>query len=71
MTKNPALFYGAIVVAILSIALSVYYIMPGYPHILVTHDPTLGHPTHAFAFGGLAVICIIAALVTRPKSSTR
>lgn len=69
--KNPLVFYGAIVVAIIALALAIYYVIPGYDHLLVTHDSASMHPTHAAAFGGIAVICIIAALVTRPKSSTR
>ncbi len=34
MTKNPALFYGAIVVAIVGILLGVYYLIPGVYHPL-------------------------------------
>jgi hypothetical protein len=66
-SNNPVLFFGAIGVAVIAIALSVYYIMPGYNHILVTHDPMAGHPTHALGFAAIAVVCIIAALVNRPK----
>ncbi len=68
MGNRKNLFAGAIVAAIVCIAISIYYIVPGYSHILVTHDATSAHLTHAFAFFVLAVICIIAALVTRPKA---
>jgi DMSO/TMAO reductase YedYZ heme-binding membrane subunit len=70
-TKSPAIFYGAIVAAIIAILVAVYYALPGYSHILVTHDPMARHITHTAAFGALALICIVAALVTRPKSAIK
>ena len=65
--KNPALFYGAIVVAILAIIIAIYYIIPGMTHVLASG--TGAHYKHAAAFGAVAVICIIAALVNRPRST--
>lgn len=65
--KNPALFFGGIGVAIIAIALSVYYIIPGYSHILVTHDPTSAHLSHAVLFAAIALISILAAAVSRPR----
>lgn len=67
--KNPALFFGGIVAAILAIGASIYYIMPGYYHLLVTHDPTSSHPTHALLFGFVAVISILAAVINRPRTA--
>jgi hypothetical protein len=67
--NHLALFGGAIIAAVVCIGVSIYYIIPGYNHLLVTHDATSSHPTHAFAFFALAVICCIVALVTRPKST--
>lgn len=69
--NRMTLFIGAIIIAVLAILASIYYIMPGYYHILVTHDYTSGHPTHAVAFGALAIVCILAAVITRPKSAPR
>jgi uncharacterized membrane protein len=69
--NNLALFCGAIIAALVCIGISVYYIIPGYNHLLVTHDFTSSHPTHAFAFFALAVICVVVALVTRPKSVSK
>ena len=69
--KNPLLFYGAIVVAVLALALSIYYLIPGIYHPLTTTPPLASHPTHTVAFFILAVISVIAALVTRPKSARR
>jgi uncharacterized membrane protein len=69
--KNPVLFYGAIVVAVLALALSIYYLVPGIYHPLTTTPPLASHPTHAVAFFALAVIGVIAALVSRPKVPRR
>lgn len=69
--NNLTLFWGSLVAAIVCIGISVYYIIPGYDHLLVTHDSTQSHATHAFAFFALALICIIAALITRPKSASQ
>jgi len=69
MNNKMALFLGAIVAPVICIGVSIYYIVPGYDHILVTHDSTHTHPTHAFAFFALAGICGLVALVTRPKSA--
>ncbi len=71
MNNKIALFWGAIIAAVVCIGISIYYIVPGYDHILTTHDSTSSHPTHAFAFFALAVICAIFALVTRPKSASK
>lgn len=69
--KNPAIFYGAIIAAVVSIILCIYYAIPGYNHLLVTQNPMGFHTTHVIAFAALTVICIVAALVTRPKSATK
>jgi hypothetical protein len=69
MTKNPALFYGAIVVAIVGILLGVYYLIPGVYHPLTFSGlPTSAHYKHAALFFVIGVIGIIGALVSRPKA---
>jgi hypothetical protein len=71
-SNNRALFYAAIVVAVLAILVCIYYVIPGYNHVLVTSgDPKATHVKHALAFGAVAVIAIIGALVTRPKAAVR
>lgn len=70
MNNKPPFFIGALIAAVVCIGISIYYIVPGYDHLLVTHDATHSHPTHAFAFFALAVICIIGSLITRPKSAS-
>ena len=71
--KNPALFYGAIVVAVISLALGVYYAIPGVYHVLTSgsHPAMDPQPTHVVLFVVDAIVCVIAALVTRPRSRVR
>ena len=69
--NKQVLFYSAIVVVVVALALTVYYIIPGIYHPLTTTPPLASHPTHAIAFFFLAVISVVAALVTRPKSARR
>ncbi len=64
--KSPAIFYGAIVVAIIALVLGVEYLIPGVPHLLAD---TAMHLKHAVLFFAVAAICIIGALVTRPKAN--
>ena len=67
--NKRTLFYGAIVAAIILLVLSVYYLVPGIYHPLTfSGAPTDSHLKHAVAFGALAVICIMAALVSRRRS---
>jgi hypothetical protein len=63
--RNPALFFGAILVAIIGVALGVFFLIPGVNHIITTSGM---HIKHAILFFGLAIIGILTALVTRPKA---
>ena len=65
--KNPAIFYGGIVLAIVGIALGVFFLIPGINHFIADNNM---HIKHALLSFGLAVIGIIGALVTRPKAAT-
>lgn len=64
--KNPALFYLGILVAIVGVALAVFFLVPGINHV-ITDSQT--HVKHAIAFFALAVVGILIALVNRPKAS--
>lgn len=68
--KNPAVFYGAIIVAVVALVLAIYYVIPGINHVLVSGNPTAMHLKHVALFGAIAVLGVIAALVTRPKAAT-
>jgi hypothetical protein len=68
--SKTTLFYGAIVIAIIALALAVYYIVPGVYHpFTFSGTPTDSHKTHAIVFFILFVLLVIVALVNRPKSS--
>ena len=68
--KSPALFYGAIAVAIIGLLLAIFYVIPGVSHPLVSANPTAAHYKHAALFAVLAVLGVIGALVSR-KSIAR
>lgn len=70
--NKMALFFGAIAAAIVCVLIAVYYAIPGYHHVLTfgSHPANEAQPTHIALFAVLAVICIIAALVTRPKAKS-
>src|SRR6266568_8465723 len=65
--KNPALFFGGIVLAIIGIALGAYYLIPGISQIAASG--TGPHIKHAVALFALAALGIIVTLVNRPKSN--
>ncbi len=67
MSRNPALFYGAIIVAILAVLLAIYYAIPSIDHVLVSGGSQGTHIKHVAAFVAIAVIAVLGALVTRPK----
>jgi len=69
MKNNSTVFFGAIVIAIICIALAVFYAIPGINHPLASAPATGVHLKHVALFAALTVLCIIGALVTRPKSS--
>jgi len=71
--NRQTMFLGAIIAAVICIALGIYYAIPGIYHVLTfstTHPPKDIQPTHVALFVILAIICVIAALVTRPKSNS-
>ena len=68
--NNSALFYGAIAVAVIGVIIGVYYLIPGVYHPLTfSGSPTESQLKHEVAFRALAVICIMAALVSRRRSA--
>ena len=64
--KNPAIFYLGILVAIIGIALGVFFLVPNINHVITTPQT---HVKHAIAFFALAVVGILISLVNRPKPS--
>jgi hypothetical protein len=66
--KNPALFYGAIALAIVGIALGVFFLIPNIPHVITDSHV---HIKHGILFFGLGIVGILGALVTRPRAAAR
>jgi hypothetical protein len=64
--KNPAIFFLGILVAIIGVALGVFFLIPNINHIIADNQV---HIKHAIAFFALAVVGILIALVNRPRSS--
>ncbi len=64
--RNPALFFGAILVAIIGIALGVFFLIPNVNHVIASSSV---HIKHAILFFGIGVVGLLAALVTRPKAA--
>lgn len=64
--KNPALFFGGIALVIIGIALGVFFLIPGVPHIIADSGQ---HIKHAIVFFCLAVLGVLAALVNRPRTA--
>lgn len=71
--KSPAIFFGAIAVAVIALVLAIYYAIPGIHHVATfgSHPPNDAQPSHIVLFVAITVVCVIAALVTRPKSNVR
>jgi hypothetical protein len=70
--NKMVLFFGAIAAAVVCALIAVYYAIPGYHHVLTfgSHPANEMQPSHVALFAILAVICVVAALVTRPKAKT-
>ncbi|HTK09956.1 MAG TPA: hypothetical protein VL485_22480 [Ktedonobacteraceae bacterium] len=68
--KNPGLFYGAIVVAIIGLLLAIFYAIPGLSHPLVSSNPLAAHYKHVALFAVLAILGVVGALVSRPKAAS-
>ena len=67
--NKTVLFFGAIAAAVVCVLVAVYYAIPGYHHVLTfgSHAANDMQPSHVALFAVLAIICVIAALVTHPK----
>jgi hypothetical protein len=70
--NKTALFFGAIAAAVICVILAIYYAIPNIHHVLTFGSTPADQPQlkHIALFAILAIICIIAALVTRPKANS-
>jgi hypothetical protein len=60
--KSAAVIYlvGA-AVALLCVAIGVYYLTPGITHVVVFDDPQGQHVKHALAFFAVAIVALLCA----------
>jgi CDP-diglyceride synthetase len=64
--KNPALFFGGIILALLGIALGIFFLVPNVPHVIADSNT---HVKHAIACFVVAVLGVLVTLVNRPKAA--
>ncbi len=57
--KSAWLVGGAL--AVVCVALAVYYLIPGIYHPFTSSDPTHSHLKHSLVFFGLAVVSVVGA----------
>ncbi len=71
--KNPVLFYVAIAVTVVALLFCVYHLIPNIYHVPVPAyaEPTKVHEKYVAFFAGLAVLGVIGALITRPKTGAK
>ena len=72
--NRSALFYAAIVLAVVTLVLAVYYLIPSiyHPHLSLHHFVTFVKNTHRIYAGGFFVLAIIFgffAFRLRPKKA--
>lgn len=71
--NRTRIFVGALIIALFSLILAIYYALPGVYHVLVSgsHPPLDPQPSHIALFAVLTVLGIIVALVNRPGANRR
>jgi ABC-type thiamin/hydroxymethylpyrimidine transport system permease subunit len=71
--NRTTFFFGSVIIAVIALVLAVYYALPGVYHVLVSgsHPPLDPQPAHVALFGVITILAVLAALVNRPKSTTR
>jgi hypothetical protein len=71
--KNPLLFVGSIIGAILCLFLGIYYALPGVYHVSLSHSHPPLNPKldYMAAFLVLAVICAGVAVLARRVARTK
>lgn len=67
--RNPSLPLVLIVVAVICLALAIFYIIPGpYHPFTFSGTPTSSHVTHALAFAALAVVSFLGSRFARSSA---
>jgi tellurite resistance protein TehA-like permease len=71
MTRAHLAYTVGVLVAILALALAVYYIIPGFYHYFTFSDPYRSHVTHFVVFIGLAICALLGArFIANSSTST-
>lgn len=72
--RNPLFFYLAIALVVIGIVVGIYYLIPGFHHIIGfsfngrgATDPNATRPLHAVAGFVVAIIGVVLVPLTRPK----
>lgn len=68
MSRNN-LFYTFLAFTALSLLGAVYYTIPGIHHVLAPHNPNDIQIKHIIGLAGVAIVCLLVALVNRPKKA--
>jgi len=67
--RGPQLATLLLILAAVSVAIAIYYVIPGYYHVLTfSHAPTDSHPTHFVAFLALAVVAFLGSRFVRSSA---
>lgn len=71
--KSPVLFYAAIAFTVVALLLCVYCAIPNINHVVIPAyaEPTKVHYKYVEIFGGVAVLGMVGALITRPRANAK
>ena len=72
--KRSTLFYAAIALAVITLVLAIYYLIPGiyHPHLSLHHFVTFAKSTHRIYAAGFFVLALIFGFFAyrlRPKKA--
>ena len=68
MSRNN-LFYIFLALTLVFLLGAVYYAIPGVHHVLALHNPDNIQIKHIIGLVGVAIVCLLVALVNRPKKT--
>ena len=61
MSRSRMVYTIGVALAVVFVAIAIYYIIPGFYHVLTFSDPKRSHVTHFILFIALAVFSLIGA----------
>jgi hypothetical protein len=63
--NGKSLSMAIIIAGVVCLLIAIYYIIPGFPHILTTSDPTSSHLKHSLVFLALAIFAFVGSRFAR------